>query len=139
MQRPDVSVTAALPPTEELVLEVLAARHRLGEQLWTFKTGCGTALRSLQDKGLVEVFHSIVEGTVRARLTDDGRKLVLSGDYTPPCVQETATDLARAVELAGDLIEWSGLRRKIRDREDESEYAWGETLLERYDAIRDDD
>ena len=36
----------ALPPTQQLVLEVLGARSRLGENVWTFASRLGQALES---------------------------------------------------------------------------------------------
>ena len=38
--------------------------------------------------------------------------------------------------LCEDLIQWSGLRGKVRLRKDPSEYEWGEALLRRYDMLR---
>ena len=62
-----------LTPGEALVMEVLAARWRLGESLWTFDTRHGRWLDSLADKGLVQPMHGIVEKTLRASLTDAGK------------------------------------------------------------------
>lgn len=73
-----------LPPTRYLILEVLAARHRLGEQLWTFPANIRPALGALADAGLVGWKGGITHGTVRAWLTDTGRTAVLDGSYTPP-------------------------------------------------------
>ncbi|HEY0696758.1 MAG TPA: hypothetical protein VGD43_03005, partial [Micromonospora sp.] len=44
-----------LPPTQYLILETLAARHRLGELLWTFPSGRAYrhAADQLADAGLV--------------------------------------------------------------------------------------
>lgn len=72
-----------LPPTEELFLEVLAARTRLGETWWTFGNNASRAGRSLQDKGLVDLIHGVVERTFRAQLTDEGRQEVLDSSYKP--------------------------------------------------------
>lgn len=74
----------SLPPTQQLVLDVLAARHRLGEQVWTFPAAVNPALRALADRGLVTLLNGIVEKSTRARLTDAGQRLVLDGRYRPP-------------------------------------------------------
>lgn len=74
----------SLPPTQQLILEVLAARHRLGEQVWTFPSAHGKALRALEQAGLVNLLNGVVEHSIRARLTDAGRAAVISGDYEPP-------------------------------------------------------
>jgi len=74
----------ALPPTQFLVLEVLGARHRLGENLWPFRSTLVPALRALEQLGLVWTMHGSVENTVRAGLTETGRDAVLSCEYVPP-------------------------------------------------------
>lgn len=73
-----------LPPTQQLVLEVLAARHRLGEQVWPFPAIHGRALRGLEQAGLITLLNGVVEHTTRARFTDAGLKLVMRGNYQPP-------------------------------------------------------
>lgn len=76
--------TDKLPPTQYLVLEVLAARHRLGETTWSFPTSLERALLALQSAGLIATFGSTRPKTVRARLTDAGKSVALGSDYTPP-------------------------------------------------------
>ena len=85
---------ADLPPTQYLVMEVLAARHRTGEQLWTFPSNLAVPLRALEDLGLVTVMHGITSGSLRARLTDAGRKHSLKSDYVSPRedIYDTAFD-----------------------------------------------
>jgi hypothetical protein len=75
-----------LAPTEELILEVLIARHRLGHSLWTF-TGNSTVIRYLDKlarKGFIIYQHGITQNTFRAELSPEGRKYLMSNDYTPP-------------------------------------------------------
>lgn len=74
-------------PTQDLALEVLAARVRLGEEIWTFEARHKRTLEQLANKGLVNVLHGIVQGTVRASLTEAGRAEVLSADYVPPILR----------------------------------------------------
>jgi len=73
----------ALPPTQFLVLEVLGARHRLGENLWPFRSTLAPALRRLEQLGLVWMMHGSVENTVRAGLTETGKDAVLYSAYVP--------------------------------------------------------
>jgi len=73
----------ALPPTQYLVLEVLGARHRLGENLWPFRSTLVPALRRLEQLGLVWMMHGSVENTVRAGLTETGKDAVLYSAYVP--------------------------------------------------------
>lgn len=63
-------------PTQELVLEVLAARRRMGEAMWPFDVASSTvkALRQLEAAGLVRIMHGVIDRTVRASLTDDGMR-----------------------------------------------------------------
>ena len=62
-----------VPPTQYLVMEVLGARWRLGEQTWTFPSACRKALDALQARGWVWHKDGIVERTRLAGLTDEGR------------------------------------------------------------------
>jgi len=82
----------ALPPTQYLVLEVLGARHRLGENLWPFRSTLAPALRGLEQLGLVWTMHGSVENTVRAGLTEAGKDAVLSSTYTPPVFRLPGAD-----------------------------------------------
>lgn len=79
-------VEIATTPTEELILEVLAARHRTGEARWTFDRNATVtrALGSLADKGLVGSKSGIVEDTCLAWLTAAGKSRQLDPGYTPP-------------------------------------------------------
>lgn len=77
-----------LTPTEDLVLEVLAARHRLGEHLWTFNSNVGGTITKLEEKGLVTQMHGITERTIRAGLTQAGEELVLEPTYSPPILRD---------------------------------------------------
>lgn len=93
-QPPVVEVT----PQQELALEVLAARYRLGEAIWTFRGRHAPVLRELEAKGLVFTMHGVVERTVRAGLTDGGREAVLSDTYAAPSGEQE-----RNVSAVGDL------------------------------------
>lgn len=61
------------PATQHLVMEVLAARHRLGEAFWPFPQNCINAIKALEEIGLVHIMkrHDVV-GWIRVRLTDKG-------------------------------------------------------------------
>lgn len=74
----------SLPPTQSLILDVLAARARLGEPAWNFPARNRLALDALQDRGLIAWKHWTLPGTCLAWLTDKGRDAVLSATYTPP-------------------------------------------------------
>ena len=76
--------TDSLPPTEYLILEVLAARTRLGEHAWTFPARLNKALESLARRGLVSWKAASIERHSLAWLTALGRESALSATYTPP-------------------------------------------------------
>lgn len=82
----DTIPTIPTTPLQEMILEVLAARHRLGEHVWTFeRNGPVTmALLYLAKVGLIEFKHGVVEKTYLAWLTDAGRGQQLSDNYQTP-------------------------------------------------------
>lgn len=77
-----------LTPIQELMLEVLAARYRLGEERWTFNRRFFAAANALGTMRLVEWKHGIVEKTILVWLTPAGKKLMLSDTYVPPILQK---------------------------------------------------
>jgi hypothetical protein len=74
----------SLPPIQYLILEVLAARYRLGEHSWTFPTRLRGHADKLADAGLVGWKHGNLPRTILVWLTDTGRKASMSDTYTPP-------------------------------------------------------
>lgn len=76
--------TDDLPLTQELIMEVLAARYRLGENLWPFPTKVKRSLDALESLGLIGHKSGVVERTRNAWLTDLGKASVLSPTYTTP-------------------------------------------------------
>jgi hypothetical protein len=109
----DVEVTGPdaddLPPVQALILEVLAARYRLGEGLWTFSTRHRAALKALEERGLVGWKPGIVYRTCLAWLTDEGRKAALSDTYKGPqaftrdALVNALTRLELRVQLTGPI------------------------------------
>lgn len=77
-------VEPTLSPTECLILDVLAARARLGEHLWAIETRNAKALRSLAEKGLVRVHSGNVEKHNNVSLTADGYDVAVKESYVPP-------------------------------------------------------
>lgn len=80
----DVFDEESLPPAQYLMMEVLAARHRLGETHWTFPSRHASIARELEGKGLVEWKSGITERTIRVWLTQAGKDCCLSPSYTAP-------------------------------------------------------
>lgn len=73
-----------LTPTQDLIMDLLVARYRLGESLWTLDSRVQKQAEALEAIGYIETMHGVVENTIRASLTEDGRKAYMSDSYTPP-------------------------------------------------------
>lgn len=71
-------------------MDVLAARLRTGEHLWTFSSRHTKAAETLETRGLVNVMSGAVEHTIRVSLTGAGQKLVAGSTYTSPLEKELA-------------------------------------------------
>jgi hypothetical protein len=81
----------ALPPAQQLILELLAAQWRLGEPAWPFPGKARQSLEALQGKGLLWWQAGDAPGTYLAALTGTGREVTLPGVYdepAPPLVGE---------------------------------------------------
>jgi len=76
-------------PMQELAMEVLVARFRCGEAIWTFKSQHEPVLRQLEEDDLVFVMHGIVDGSVRAGLTDKGKGMFCANGYVPPILRDS--------------------------------------------------
>lgn len=74
----------SLPQVQYLILEVLAARARLGEALWTFPRRLAPALDALEKHGFLWHEAGNVPRTRRASLTAAGRHAVLHDGYRFP-------------------------------------------------------
>jgi hypothetical protein len=77
--------TDDLPPTQYLILEVLAARYRTGEPTWTFPSRLRHQMAVLASLGLIGWKSGVGPRTVLAWLTDAGRDAATHPGYTPPC------------------------------------------------------
>ncbi len=73
-----------LTPTEDLFMELLAARHRLGEQVWTFDSRLKPQALRLERLGLIGWKRGAVERTLLVWLTGLGRTEYLDPLYVPP-------------------------------------------------------
>lgn len=92
-----------LTPTQDLLLEVLIARYRLGESYWTFDSRHKKMLEALASLGLVTVMHGIVENSVRASLTAQSiGKYIEESKYVSPLQEQI--DTLEAVVAAYETI-----------------------------------
>jgi hypothetical protein len=82
-------IEASLSPTEELITEVLIARHRLGEPFWPIAKRNQKAIDSLGEKGLVNDYGHNSPGTVRVALTLKAKALWARPlTYVPPIFRD---------------------------------------------------
>jgi hypothetical protein len=110
-----------LPPTQYLVIDVLAARARLGEPYWTFPSRMRPTMRALADRGLLWWQRGPAPLTIQAFLTPEGRTAVLYDGYRIPVaakLRELAAlwvlEVARADTLAGQRPAPAALMLSVR-------------------------
>lgn len=94
-------VEQELSPVEELVLDTLAARLRLGEAAWTVDVRLAPVLADLASRGLVDV-QDVLGPTVLASLTAAGRATAMDETYAVPQVRGAIGD-AGELDALGDL------------------------------------
>ena len=94
-------MTVSLTPTQELVLDVLAARHRLGEQEWPFDTRHRKAIEGLAATGQVTTRRGNVENTILVSLTDVAVTELMDSDYYPTGFRQQAENIAAFLDGLG--------------------------------------
>lgn len=75
------------PPTQALMLGVLAARWRLGYDTWPFSARHRPAAVKLAQAGLVTFDRGFEPRSINVTLTGAGLKAVLLPAYRPPATQ----------------------------------------------------
>lgn len=116
IQYPDPRpVLPKMTPTQDLIVEVLAARERSGDFLFTFDARTRSAAEDLAAKGVLIVLDGVVERTYRAGLTWEGRFAALHPGYRSH-QQMMLDDRAEQIETFSKVIEMHRQRRE-RDAE----------------------
>jgi hypothetical protein len=108
-----VAVTAttdALPVTQRLIVELLAALDRLGEKAWPFPAQARPQLRDLATAGLVWWRDSGLAGTVLAGFTEAGRGKVMSAGY----VATVTVEVQWGLQVKGEPVRLCGSREVAR-------------------------
>ncbi|MFS0885352.1 hypothetical protein [Aeromicrobium sp. 179-A 4D2 NHS] len=92
LPQPTVLDDSQFTPMQELIIETLIARRRLGEQFWTFtrKPAITTALRALENNGWVDVDYGNVENTWRVWLSGSAMKTITWDKYLSPLEKRVA-------------------------------------------------
>lgn len=73
-----------LTVVEQLIIETLTARWRLGENAWTFSNRVTRQLGRLEARGWIGYKSGIVERTYLVWFTSAGRAAAVDPNYTPP-------------------------------------------------------
>lgn len=107
-------MTADLPPTQYLVMEVLAARTRTGEPFWTFPSSLRHTLDALVRADLIDVLNSPAPASLRARFTAAGRKHSLKPDYVTPVEDAYDTAFDRIDRHLGEYRGAKALREGVQ-------------------------
>lgn len=81
-----MSNSIGLTPTQDLMMEVLVARKRLGHGPWSLSRNRAAtrAAKVLEAKGLISLMHGMTEFSFRAEITDEGMKLYSQPGYVAP-------------------------------------------------------
>lgn len=103
--------TDDLPPTQYLILEVLAARYRTGETHWTFPAKLRPQMEALERLGLIGWKSGVEYGTVRAWFTDEGRAASISPTYVSPNAEWSIRYPGGTVNRVGTFTE-AGARQR---------------------------
>jgi hypothetical protein len=91
-----------LTAQQTLMVDLLQARHRLGEPFWPVSTKLYRTYNELHTKGYVEVLDGNVERTVRLRFTRRAHKeLIEDSTYVTPLQGQLATHIADSIEMSG--------------------------------------
>lgn len=108
---PPVADTDELPPTQYLILEVLAARYRTGETVWTFPAKLRPQMEALERAGLIRWKSGVVYGTVLAWFTEQGQSASISPTYVSPNAEWSIRYPGGAVNRVGTFTE-AGARQR---------------------------
>lgn len=98
---PKIDPEVELTPMENLVVEVLVARYRLGEKVWSFDPSVGKSVATLAKKGYVRQLSRKRGNLLSVALTDEAVALNLSYDYVPSIAADNPA-LATAFESVTD-------------------------------------
>jgi hypothetical protein len=95
---PEAKLTAA----QDQMVDLLVARHRLGEPFWPIDNRLRRTANILEQKGYIEIYPGHVEGTFRASLTAEAERKFLSNSiYKSPLERQLAKKIADKLEKKG--------------------------------------
>lgn len=96
---PKLDTEAMLTAMENLMLEVLIARYRLGHESWSFDPTMAKQVSTLAKKGYVKELSRKRGEYLHVKLTDEAIAFELGHDYVPPIAKDNPAlaDAFRAV------------------------------------------
>lgn len=107
-----------LTAPQDLMVDLLVARTRLGEPFWPISTKLTRTYTELSAKGYVEVLHGHVSGTVRLSLTATARKeLIDDSNYRSNNETAIANRIAdKLTEQGADVTTIKMIRKQFGQR-----------------------
>lgn len=95
-------MTDKFTPTEELILDLLVARHRLGEDSWPISTRLKTAVLSLEKSGYVIWRSGPMPSTLSVTLTAKAQEeFILKSKHKPRGFRRYADQIAAYLSALG--------------------------------------
>lgn len=110
---PELVDTDDLPPTQYLVLELLAARHRLGHREWTLPDRFLRQVTALEQLGLVRWRSHPEPKCIYAWLTEAGRRAAMSDEW--PGIRVIAVANWRRERIHGITADPEEAKRWVRE------------------------
>lgn len=104
---------AKLTASQALLLDLLQARHRLGEPFWPVSTKMTRSYHELKEKGYVSILSGHVEGTVRLMLTP-AAIAEMNPSYVSPVEKQVSERIIAYLEKkGGDATTIRMIRKKF--------------------------
>lgn len=120
----------SLTPTQELILDLLAARDALGQPWPDLSTRVRPAAIALAEMGLIELTHGVIDNTFRANITAGGLRRRAT-------VALQTGDLPNPGDIAYDLVSASMARTRRAQEAIEFTSIPGQRLAAAADAYAD--
>lgn len=92
---------AKLTASQDLLVDLLVARTRLGEPFWPVSTKMTRSYHELKEKGYVTILRGHVDGTVRLMLTEQAKAELLHDATFSPVEKRIASHIADSLEKSG--------------------------------------
>lgn len=107
-----------LTAAQDQMMDLLVARHRLGEPFWPIDNALRRTANELEGKGLITIIDGNVQGTFRAALSATARRMYMDkATYTSPLERELIAKIAGKLrDLGGDPTTIRMIEKMGRDK-----------------------